>query len=211
MIESILPAEVAAAWSTTDPEGVVLYEIEEAAVGNAVDKRRREFTTARWCARRALADLGLPEAPIPSGDTREPIWPDGVVGAITHCHGYRAAAVALRGDIAAVGVDAEPDEPCPPGVLRMVASASEHEMLDRLAVQRPTMSWDRILFSAKESVYKAWFPLTHRWLGFEDADLEIDPDGTFTARIIVDAPYREFSGRWLAGEGLALTAVVVTA
>ena len=69
----------------------------------------------------------------------------------------------------------------------------------------PGTCWDRLLFSAKESVYKAWFPLTRRWLGFEEADITIDPaDGTFTARLLVPAPVAGgspltgFTGRWLA-------------
>jgi 4'-phosphopantetheinyl transferase EntD len=73
--------------------------------------------------------------------------------------------------------------------------------------------WDRLLFSAKESVYKAWFPLTGRWLGFEDADVTITPDGTFTARLLAELtetqPPASFAGRWLASGGLILTAIVV--
>jgi 4'-phosphopantetheinyl transferase EntD len=71
---------------------------------------------------------------------------------------------------------------------------------------------DRLLFSAKESVYKAWFPLTGRWLGFEDADVTITPDGTFTARVLAEPPppcTASFTGRWLASGGLILTAIAV--
>jgi 4'-phosphopantetheinyl transferase EntD len=66
-------------------------------------------------------------------------------------------------------------------------------------------------------VYKAWFPLTRRWLGFEDVDLAIDPGGTFAARLLTDAgsadgfPLTGFAGRWLASRGLILTAVAVPA
>jgi 4'-phosphopantetheinyl transferase EntD len=75
-----------------------------------------------------------------------------------------------------------------------------------------------MLFSAKESVYKAWFPLTQRWLGFEDASITIDPaEGTFTARLLVagpvlgDGPLTGFTGRWLVGDGLIITAIAVPA
>lgn len=207
MIELILPGTVAAAETRTDPGGVTLFDSEERIVANAVEKRRREFTTARWCARQALVKLGLPESPISSGEKREPLWPDGVVGAITHCQGYRAAALALSKDVEAIGIDAEPNEPCPDGVLRTVSSEPERAMIDRLTAPYPETSWDRLLFSAKESVYKAWFPLTHRWLGFEDAELTLSPDGTFTARLLVDGPYPAFPGRWLTAGGLVLTAI----
>ena len=80
------------------------------------------------------------------------------------------------------------------------------------------MHWDRLLFSAKESVYKAWFPLAQRWLGFEDAIVAVDRGfGTFTARLLVPGPRpggRElsgFSGRWLIREGLILTAIALPA
>jgi 4'-phosphopantetheinyl transferase EntD len=73
-----------------------------------------------------------------------------------------------------------------------------------------------MLFSVKESVYKAWFPLTHRWLNFEDASVDIDPvSRTFTARLMVDgpvvngAPLTGFDGRWLVRDGLIVTAIVV--
>ena len=75
------------------------------------------------------------------------------------------------------------------------------------------MHWDRILFSAKESVYKAWFPIAREWMGFEDADLTLDRDGTFAARLLKTGPEVEgepltsFSGRWLADDGLIITAI----
>ena len=103
------------------------------------------------------------------------MWPDGVVGAITHCAGFRAAAVAWRAQVRTVGLDAEPHTALPDGVLEAVSDAGERALLERLAREQPEVRWDKILFSAKESVYKAWFPLTGRWLGFEDAELDARP------------------------------------
>lgn len=210
MIEQLLPQHVAAVETTTDPEGVTLYAVEETVIANAVEKRRREFGTGRWCARQALAKLGLAEVPIGSGERREPLWPDGVVGAITHCSGYRAAAVARTRDIAALGIDAEPDEPCPGGVLDAVSSETERAMITPLTASDPTVAWDRLLFSAKESVYKAWFPHTHRWLGFGDVELTVDPAGTFSAEILLSgSPLPAFHGRWTHDENLLVTAVTI--
>jgi 4'-phosphopantetheinyl transferase EntD len=81
------------------------------------------------------------------------------------------------------------------------------------------MSWDRLLFCAKEAVYKAWFPLTGQWLGFAVADITIDAtDGTFSARLLVPVPALDgaplgdgFAGRWLASDDLLLTAIAVPA
>jgi len=77
--------------------------------------------------------------------------------------------------------------------------------------------WHRLLFSAKESVYKAWFPLTGRWLGFEEAAVDFDPvQRTFTARLLVEGPVvngtelTSFEGRWLVSNGLVAAAIVIS-
>ena len=214
MIEKILPAAVASAETFTDPPGATLFPQEAAIVERASDKRRREFTAGRDCARIALGKLGVAPAPILIGERGAPQWPPGIVGSITHCDGYRAAAVAHASDVAAIGLDAEPDDPLPRGVLDVISLPAERARLTALAVAWPAVCWDRLLFSAKESVYKAWFPLTGRWLGFDDADVTITPDGTFTARLRTELTEAQplppsFTGRWLADGSLMLTAVAV--
>lgn len=218
MIEKILPATVASAEAFGDPLDAVLFPEEEELVARAVEKRRREFATARSCARSALADLGIAPAPIQRGERGAPRWPAGVVGSITHCAGYRAAAVARARDVLTIGLDAEPDGALPDGVLELVSLPGERARLLDLAAGAPGPCWDRLLFSAKESVYKAWFPVAGSWLGFKDADITLNAaDGTFRARILVAAPeaggasLAGFSGRWLASDGLVLTAIVVPA
>jgi 4'-phosphopantetheinyl transferase EntD len=218
MIGDILPPEVAVAEEFGDVPDVVLFPEEEAVIVRAVDKRRREFTTARACARAALAKLGQPPVPILPGERGAPGWPDGVVGSITHCAGYRACAVARSDEVRTVGLDAEPHDKLPDGVLEAVTSEPERAMLAALAAARPQVCWDRMLFCVKESVYKAWFPLTRRWLGFEDASVDIDPAaGTFAARLLVEGPVVNgetltgFEGRWLVSNGLILTAIAIPA
>ena len=217
MLERILPPSVAVVAETGDRE-VELFPEEEAALGNAVEKRRREFITARACAREALARLGEPAQPIPSGARGEPLWPSGVVGAITHCSGYRACALAPASELLTIGIDAEVDDALPPGVLGDIALAEERRWIEAAAAADPGTSWDRLLFSIKESIYKAWFPLTGSWLGFEDASVVIDrAEGTFAGRLLVPGPVVAgrrldgFSGRWLAAEGLVLSAIAVPA
>jgi len=179
-------------------------------IARAVEKRRREFVTARRCARDALAKLGCPPVAILPGVRRAPQWPAGVVGSITHCEGYRAAAVAPAGLVASLGIDAEPHEPLPDGVFGAVTVAADRGHLRELARRAPGTHWDRVLFAAKESVFKAWYPLTGRELGFEEASLTFGPDGTFTAEILAPDPLlRGFSGRWRVSQGLVLTAVTV--
>ena len=118
-----------------------------------MDKRRREFTTARACARRALASLGVAPAPILPGERGAPQWPPGIVGSITHCAGYRAAAAARARDVLTIGLDAEPDEVLPSGVLEAVSLPGERERLRNLTAAAPGTRWDRLPFSAKETTY----------------------------------------------------------
>jgi len=216
VISDILPPKVAAAEAFGDLPETVLFAEEEEIIAKAVDKRRREFTTARACARTALAQLGLPAVPVVPGLRGAPQWPTGVVGSITHCDGYRACAVARDSDIVTIGLDAEPHDRLPAGVLDAVSLAPERARVSELTGAVPDVSWDRLLFCVKESVYKAWFPLTGRWLGFEDACVDFAPASqTFTARLLVTGPVVNgqaltgFTGRWLIGAGLIVTAIVI--
>lgn len=212
MIERLVPDTVVVV-STRELRDIELFPEEERSVGRAVEKRRREFTTGRACARLALERLGTATVAIPNGERGEPLWPAGVVGSITHCRGYCASAVAKAEDVAAVGIDAEVHESLPEGVLDQVAFGRELEMV---ADRGAGVCLDRLLFSAKEAVYKAWFPLAHRWLGFEDVELTIDVGGSeFRARLLVPGPVvdgvrlTEFRGRWCVEEGIVAAAAVV--
>lgn len=219
MIERILPQPVLAAESFGDDPDATPFPEEQAIIAHAVEGRRREFATGRACARAALARLGLPAVAVLRGPGGAPRWPEGTVGSIAHCVGYRAAAVAAAKDVVSLGIDAEPNEPLPnDGMLELIASHEERVRLRELATGTPGTSWDRLLFSAKESVYKTWFPLAPRWLGFESADVIIDASGgTFTGRLLVPGPLVNGSpltllnGRWLFCRGLLVTAIVVPA
>ncbi|MEI5102398.1 4'-phosphopantetheinyl transferase superfamily protein [Streptomyces sp. PmtG] len=199
-----------------DPPDAVLFPEEAPYVANAVAKRRLEFTTARHCARTALAGIGVAPVPIPRGERGAPVWPAGVVGSMTHCAGFRAAVVAEDTAVTSLGVDAEPAERLSdPGVLDLVSDETERAALAGLATQDPSVPWDRLLFSAKEAVYKTWFPLARRWLGFEEARLDIRRDGTFTAAILVEGPrvagaeLKSLDGTWLVRDGILVTAIVL--
>lgn len=210
MLEQLLPPPIAAVERYDDEQPVELFPEEEALLGNAVPKRRNEFGTARACARDAMRLLGVQPAAILPGPKREPLWPDGVVGSLTHCSGYRAAALAHRRDFQTIGIDAEPHAPAPDGVLGAIAIPAELDRMSGLKAEDPKICWDRLLFSAKESTYKAWYPVTRRWLGFEDADITLSADGTFHSRILLpDSPVAGFDGRWLVQGDVLVTAIAV--
>ena len=218
MIDEILPAVVSCAEAFTDPPDTWLFPEEAAIVANAADKRRREFRAGRNCARSALRRLGLEPGPILTGESGAPLWPPGIAGSITHCAGYRAAAVAWASDTVTIGLDAEPCETLPDGVLDLVSLPTERHGLRDCSDFAPGICWDRLLFCAKESIYKAWFPLARRWLGFEEAEVTFNAaEGTFAARLLVPGPRvggREltgFTGRWIVRDGVMLTALAVPA
>ena len=200
-----------------DPSHLAALPAEEPLIARSVAKRRNEFITVRHCARVAMAQLGVPPSPILKGEKGEPHWPDGVVGSLTHCEGYRGAVVGRRIAVRSVGIDAEPHGVLPKGVLDAISLPVERTEISALPGE---LHWDRILFCAKEATYKAWFPLTQRWLGFEDAHITftIGSDGMtgdFVSRILIDPaalsgpPLIELAGRWSVAGGLALTAIVL--
>jgi 4'-phosphopantetheinyl transferase EntD len=219
LVSSVLPPMQGMAYAElyADPPGLSPLPEEEPLIAKSVAKRRNEFITARHCARIAMGELGLPPVPILKGDKGEPCWPDGVVGSLTHCAGYRGAVVARRSAVRSVGIDAEPHDVLPNGVLDAITIEEErHE----IAALPAGLHWDRILFCAKEATYKAWFPLTKRWLGFEDAHIVFDVDskgntGVFVAKILIDGaalsgpPLTALRGRWSVERELVLTAIVL--
>lgn len=223
LLGSILPPSVAVAAIRVDPPGILLFPGEQRAIARAVPKRRNEFATVRLCARRALARLGTSPVPLVPGPRGAPRWPEGIVGSLTHCIGFRAAAVARATQWCAVGIDAEPHHRLTPDVLETIALASELQRVRTLLRVRPAVCWDRLLFCLKEAVYKAWYPLTLRSLGFEGACIELDAErGAFEARIRSARSARDeggrigdpqglcrMRGRWCIDQGLIVCAVTV--
>lgn len=146
--------------------------IEEAALlgPRAAECRRWQFALGRASARDALLDLGIDPAPIGRGDGGEPIWPAGVVGSITHTAGVAAAVVGRRTHFDGLGLDIE----------RVHASLSAPAAA-RVCTQRE-LEWVRreggaevralMVFSAKEALFKALYPIERVWLEFHDAELD---------------------------------------
>jgi 4'-phosphopantetheinyl transferase EntD len=216
MLGLILPAGVESEERFGEAPGGVLLAEEEKIIAHAVRARRREYATVRSCARACLGRLGYPEVPILPGVGGAPSWPAGVQGSMTHCAGYVAAAVGPIPRISAIGIDAEPDAPLPDGVLDLVATAAEQDHLAMIQPQPGSPNWDRLLFSAKESVYKAWFPLVGEWLDHQQAEILINPhDQTFEAQLSRDGlilggrQIRHLHGRWTRNQGILVTAVVL--
>src|SRR4051812_41792193 len=128
-MEQVLPPDVVVDEHRGAPVPAELFPEEEAAVARAVPSRRTEYAAVRTCARAALTRLGLGPVAVPSGPDRAPVWPAGVVGSMTHCDGFRAAAVAHADAWTGIGIDAEVLEPLPPEVLSLVMSRAEQKAI----------------------------------------------------------------------------------
>jgi 4'-phosphopantetheinyl transferase EntD len=216
MLELILPAAVESEERFGGAPGGVLLPEEEKVIAHAIEPRRREYATVRSCARACLGRLGYRPVPILPGLGGAPIWPAGVLGSMTHCTGYAAAAVGSLPQISAIGIDAEPDAPLPDGVLDLIATPAERERLTATRPESDGPNWDRLLFSAKEAVYKAWFPLVGDWLAHQEAEIRFHPqERTFTAQLsrdglIIDRrQIHRLHGRWIRMRGILVTAVVL--
>jgi 4'-phosphopantetheinyl transferase EntD len=135
---------------------------------------RRASGAARWIARGLLADMGLNRAAVLRASSGAPVWPPGIVGSLAHDDEMAVAAVAPVSDIASLGIDVEPAYPLPDDIFALVATGADrtHPVNRHLA--------GRILFSAKEAVYKAVYPLDREVLGYEDIVVDLTTGGAMT-------------------------------
>jgi 4'-phosphopantetheinyl transferase EntD len=139
---------------------------EVPAFAASVLKVRRASGAARIVARELLARIGHAGRALPKARSGAPLWPPEIVGSLAHDSEIALAAVGLRRDIRALGIDIEPAEALPRELLEMVATPRERLYLgtDHHA--------GRLLFVAKEAVYKALHPIDNMFL--EHHDVEID-------------------------------------
>ena len=214
--ESLLPTGVCTAGTSIENGQGRLYPDEREYIRTSNDTRRRQFTAGRSCAHDALRCLGISALPVLKGKHGEPLWPEGVIGSISHCHDYAAAAVALRRNYAGIGLDVEPAEPLDRDLRLLVCTAAELEMLGRTDI--PDIHfWDRIIFSAKESVYKCIYPLAGVFLDFQDIEISFSGKaGQFHASVPAALPARsslphEYQGRYVVSSAHLFTALVLDA
>ncbi|AKE39387.1 Phosphopantetheinyl transferase component of siderophore synthetase [Corynebacterium camporealensis] len=216
MVKDLFPNEARFCYVRTQSEYANLfnYELlsaeEQSLVAKAVDSRKAEFGDARWCAHQALQDLGAyGDGPILRGERGMPLWPEGFTGSMTHTEGLRAAVVAPTTAVRAMGLDAEPAGPLPENVLNMIARAGELAQLEKLREAGVTCP-DRLLFCAKEATYKAWFPMTRRWLDFDQAEIDLREDGTLISYILArPTPVPFICGNWAIKDGFVMVSTVV--
>jgi 4'-phosphopantetheinyl transferase EntD len=171
ILSGLFPPGAVAAELHAPGDPSLLFRAERELLGRAVPKRVGEFAAGRLCARRALQELGVIDFPLRVGDDRQPLWPQAVVGSITHTTGYCAAVVAQRPWVHALGLDSEVvgdvnveiwPRICVPAELAWIGSLPEAE-------QRAAVT---LIFSAKEAFYKCQYSLVGERLNFQDARVE---------------------------------------
>lgn len=169
-LTELLPAAASCRelWGSGDPR--TLLPAEMALTASFARSRLREFAAGRSCARLALADLEAMSAPLLVGAGREPLWPAGFTGSITHTDGYCAAAACRIGAVISLGIDVERLVALNRSEWQVLFRPAEIAWLDSLA-QREQVAMACALFSAKESYFKCQFPLTRRWLEYQDVEL----------------------------------------
>ncbi|MFZ5896899.1 MAG: 4'-phosphopantetheinyl transferase family protein [Myxococcota bacterium] len=208
MLHGLLPDDVKTAWGDPRDDAPLALPAEEALIERAVDKRKREFRKARACARALLAEFGVHDFALLSGAQREPVWPEGIVGSVTHTDALCAVAVGTRVRYAGIGIDVESDAEMTAAVAERVANREELLQASASSGLEPLRS-AKLIFSAKEAFYKCQFCVTQRFLGFKDVFVEVRPDGEFFVRVLVDvaelAADVAFAGRWVRRGGFVLT------
>lgn len=189
LFSDLFPPSVMVRAATLPMYDTELWDSERPGTERMIPKRFREFVAGRTVARWAIADLGGSVGAIPRDADRAPIWPTGLVGSITHCDSLCAAAVARAEKVMALGLDVEPASPLPPDLHSLVCTPMELQHLEALAPP-PAADWLKIVFSAKESYYKAWFPLTRSPLDFTEVEIHLDPA---TSRFTIEVDARRAS------------------
>lgn len=174
LVALIAPEGIAVAEAPVGDHEDALFPEETEFVARAVPSRRREFATGRLLARRALRALGGPDVALPPRADRTPAWPEGYIGSITHTASRAAAAVARASEWTGIGIDLERISRMSWSYAPRIATARERRWLEAAADRARALT---LLFSAKEAWFKCQYPVTRRFLDFDEAEITPAEDG----------------------------------
>ena len=139
---------------------------------NYSPQRLTDFSTGRYCAIQALEKLGINDSIIPIGVDREPIWPEGIVGSISHCNSFAGAIVSKKKDHISLGLDIEEIGRVTPDLWDLVFTENEKNYLSGLS-EKEMLLQSTAIFSAKEAFYKFQHPITKTFLDFLDVEVTL--------------------------------------
>lgn len=186
-IQGLFPSSFASAFIKIDPGHTYdLTEEEEASLHGVSEKRRREFSAGRYCARRALALLGVSNASIPFTVDRVPLWPDNTIGSISHTKTGCAVVVARREKCSAIGIDIEEVNRLTRKYWSKVLRPREMAFLETISKAEDPVPYATLMFGIKEAFYKYQYPITGEYLGFQEAEVSIinQPEGIFVLKLV---------------------------
>ena len=218
VLEGLFGSEVACAEVDLyrDPLGELTAE-EAAAIPRAHPDRLLEYRAGRHCARVALARLGVHGVSIPRNEDRSPVWPEGFIGSITHSRtrerGWCAACVTRSSYARGIGVDGELDQPLERKLWpRILLDTEQAWLATRPEPERGDLA--KVVFSAKEAIYKCQYLVTRTVLEFADVHVALSlEDGSFEAELRRSAPPLDagfsFHGRYAKRDGIIATAVLL--
>jgi 4'-phosphopantetheinyl transferase EntD len=172
-LQALLPTEARGAFSSRRPDDFELLAGERDCAASMPDRRLRDFLNGRACARLALTRLGFADCPVPIGPDREPLWPDGVVGSISHCGEKAAAAVARVDEISGIGLDIELGDDLDEALVPMICRVEEQR---HIASGDTRLRVAKLIFSAKESIFKCIWPSVRRFVDFQEVSVRLDLD-----------------------------------
>jgi 4'-phosphopantetheinyl transferase EntD len=182
-VQAIFDVDVVVLTAEIDEAALALITPREAElVARAVDKRQREFATARVLARQAMARVGRHDVELLNAADRSPIWPEGITGSISHCDTRAVVAVALRDRVGTVGIDVEHRDELKRELWKTVFSSDEVRALDARFDGELRGRMALALFSAKEALYKAQYPWSTKYMSFHELEVELVPSAEEPAR-----------------------------
>ena len=213
---TLFPPQCALAVQRYDSPEIPLPPPNDPALDRAVEKRQREFSAGRAAAATALSRLDVLNAVIAIGENRNPLWPLGVVGSITHTAGLAVAVVARQKEISSLGLDLELTEAVKEELWASLFNQTEIAWLS--AIPRGQQArWATVIFCAKESFYKLQYPLSGQWVDFHEADVAVSSEtGEFLLTclhpiVIKKLGCTRFAGRFASDLRFTLTAMYLGA
>lgn len=196
LLSGLFSRDVLTAELTGVADRACLLPAELPLIANVAPKRAADFIAGRCCARFLLASWNLQDVPLLSGANREPLWPSGVTGSITHTQGFCGVAIAKTAFYESMGLDTESATAVGEDILHQVCTPQEARWLDTLNGTHRSLARS-LIFSAKEAFFKCQFPLTGEWVGFEDVIVHIGDDMASDSGMLTLEPLRalRFSDR----------------
>lgn len=221
MLSDIIPQgvywKIAEPWMWNTP----VSEAEEALIARAVDKRKREFRAGRNCAHALFSEHNIKCAALLKGKQREPAWPSGWVGSISHTAGLCVVAIAPASAFISIGLDVEQATPLSDEIRDVICSPEEQDAITALKLKPGSKiagyALDKLIFSAKESIHKTYFPLNYHTLDFLDARIDLcSKNHSFEAKIVKPEPkplipIHRLEGRYCFKQGYVASFIALKA